>query len=301
MIPPKVDLHSFIVFYFVASEGSITSAAEKLCLTQPTVTYHIKSLEKNIGFKLLDVKRQKVSLTQTGVGLFQYAKEIYHQIADAEKFLENLRETSLHVGMAATFSPMVASAAVAFEELYPHVKLVVKNASSFEVAEDVLNSQADLGVVVSMDYGNPKLRAISISEGEKLLLVASPSSPISKKERLELADLSGHPLVAGPETSATRRIILNKFKAEGLNVPPIIIAEVNSLEWGINLVESGKGMGLYHENVVEKEVSEGRLKVLPLDYYIMVGVDALLRADVPTHPLVERFIPLLREKFANHS
>ncbi len=300
MIPPKVDLRSFIVFYFVASEGSITSAADKLCLTQPTVTYHIKSLEKSVGFKLLDVKRQKVSLTQTGTGLLRYAKEIYHQIADAEKFLEDLRETSLHVGMAATFSHMVASAAATFEELYPHVKLIVRNASSFEVVEDVLNSQVDLGVVVSMDYGNPKLRTIVISAREKLLLVASPSSPISKKVRVELGDLSGYPLVAGPETSATRQIILKKFEVGGLKVPPLVVAEVNSLEWGINLVESGKGMGLYHTKVVEREVSEGRLKVLPLDNDILVGVDALLRADVPMHPLVERFIPLLREKFTDH-
>jgi len=68
MAPSRLDLHSLIVFYFVANEESITAAAEKLCLTQPTVTYHIRSLERNVGLKLLDIRRQKVSLTQAGTG-----------------------------------------------------------------------------------------------------------------------------------------------------------------------------------------------------------------------------------------
>ncbi|HEY78225.1 MAG TPA: LysR family transcriptional regulator [Dehalococcoidia bacterium] len=300
MIPPKVDLHSLIVFYFVASEGSITAAADKLCLTQPTVTYHIRSLEKSVGLKLLDVRRQKVTLTNAGAGLFRYVKEIYQQVTSAEKYLEDLREASFRVGIAATFSSSIASAAAEFDELYPHVKLIVRSASSLEIVEDVLSSQVDLGIVVRMDYENSKLRTITIAAGEKLVLVASPSSPIATKERIELADLSGYPLVAGPETSATRQIILNKFQAEGLEVPPSVIVEVNSLEWGLSLVESGKGVGLYHIKAVGKEIAEGRLKALPLANDITVGVDALLRSDAPVHPLAERFIHLVIEEFKAH-
>lgn len=301
MIPSKLDLHSLVVFYFVATSDSITSAADKLCLTQPTVTYHIRSLERSVGVKLLDVKRQKASLTHAGVGLFRYVNEIYQQMTSAEKFLDDLKETSLRVGIAATFNPIIASAAATFEELYPNVKLIVKNTSSFEVAQNIIDSQVDLGVAVSMDYKNPKLKAIPVSAWERLVLVASPSSPISKEQRVELADLCGYPLVAGPETSATRQIILSKFEAEGLKVPPLIIVEVNSLEWGMNLVENGQGMGLYHIKIVEREIAEGRLKAIPLVNDIWVGADVLLRTDTPEHPMAERFISLVRKAFKNDS
>jgi DNA-binding transcriptional LysR family regulator len=301
MIPSKLDLHSLVVFYFVASSDSMTSAADKLCLTQPTVTYHIRSLERSVGVKLLDVKRQKTSLTHAGVGLFRYVNEIYQQMTSAEKFLDDLKETSLRVGIAATFNPIIASAAATFEELYPRVKLIVKNTSSFEVAQNIIDSQVDLGVAVSMDYKNPKLKAIPVSARERLVLVASPSSPISKEQRVELADLCGYPLVAGPETSATRQIILSKFEAEGLKVPPLIIVEVNSLEWGMNLVENGQGMGLYHVKIVEREIAEGRLKAIPLVNDIWVGADVLLRTDTPEHPMAERFISLVRKAFKNDS
>jgi len=297
MAPSKLDLHSLVVFYYVASEESITAAADKLCLTQPTVTYHIRSLERHVGLKLLDIKRQKVFLTQAGVGLFKYVSEIYHQMTGAEKYLENLKEASLRIGISTTFSTCLASAASAFEKLYPHVKLVIRSASSFEVAEDVLNSEVDLGVVVSMDYGNPKLKSVALSSQEKLVLVASPSSPIAQRQRLAFVNLCGYPLILGPETSATRRIILKKLRVGGCHMPSPIIVEVNSSEWGINLVENGEGVGLHHIKSVERSISEGRLKILPLSGEIWVGVDAILRADSPEHPMAERFMSLVKVAF----
>jgi DNA-binding transcriptional LysR family regulator len=299
MAPSKLDLHSLIVFYYVASEESITAAADKLCLTQPTVTYHIRSLERNVGLKLLDIKRQKVFLTQAGVGLFKYVSEIYHQMTGAEKYLENLKETSIRVGISTTFSTCLASAASAFEKLYPHVKLVIRSTSSFEIADSVLNSEVDLGIVVSMDYGNTRLKSITLSSQEKLVLVASPSSSIAQRPHLAFVNLCGYPLILGPETSATRRIILRKIRSGGCHMPSPIIVEVNSSEWGINLVENGEGVGLHHIKSVERSIAEGRLKILPLSGEIRVGVDALLRADAPEHPMAERFISLVKEAFGN--
>ena len=281
----------------MASEGSITAAADKLCLTQPTVTYHIRTLERNIGVKLLDIRRQKVSLTYAGTGLFKYVNEIYQQMTSAEKFLEDLKETSLRVGISTTFSACVASAASAFEKQFPHVRLVIRSSSSFEVVEDVLSSQVDLGVVVDMNYGNPKLKSMTLSGQQKMILVASPSSSIAQRGRLSLASLCGYPLVLGPETSATRQIILNKIKVGGCAMPTPIVVEVNSPEWGISLVENGEGMGLFHEKSVERAISEGRLKALPITSDISVIADAVLRADAPEHPMAQNFISLVRKCF----
>ncbi len=300
MTPLKLDIQNLIVFYHVANEQSLTSAADKLCLSQPTVTYHIRTLEANIGVKLLDVKRQKISLTRAGIGLLKYAEEVYQQMVGAEKYLENLKENSLRVGICSTFSSTVAAAASLFEDLYPHVKLIVKNATSFEIAEDVSNLQVDLGIVVSMGYQNPRLKSVTLSKRERLVLVASPSSPIFQKERLDFIDICGYPLITGPETSATRRIILNKLKVRGCNMPVPIIVEVNSPEWGKSLIENGKGMGLYHKKSVDNDISTGKLKVLPLPGELYVGADVLIRTDAPEHSMTEQFITLVKNEFENN-
>ena len=292
-------MHSLIVFYFVALEESITAAAEKLCLTQPTVTYHIRALERNVGLKLLDVKRQKVSLTQAGAGLYKYVTEIYHQMTGAEKYLENLKEASLRVGISTTFSSCLTSAASAFEKANPHVKLVIKSASSYEIAEAVYESEVDLGIVVSADYENPKLKSVALSEQEQLVLVASPNSTIAQRPKLAFVNLCGYPLILGPETSATRRLILNKIRAGGCHMPSPIIVEVNSSEWGINLVENGEGVGCHHIRAVEREIEEGRLKVLALNGDIFVGAEAILRGDAPEHPMAQKFISLVKDCLNN--
>jgi DNA-binding transcriptional LysR family regulator len=217
----------------------------------------------------------------------------------AEKYLENLKEASLRVGISTTFSTCLTTAASAFEKIHPQAKLVIRSASSFEIADAVINSELDLGIVVSADYSNPKLKSIMLSPREQLVLVASPSSAIAQRPRLALVNLCGYPLILGPETSATRRIILKKLRAGGCHMPSPIIVEVNSSEWGINLVANGDGVGLHHIRSVERPVAEGRLKILPLSADIYVGVEALCRADAPRHPMVEKFISLVSQALEN--
>lgn len=64
--PLKLNLYHLITFYFVASEKSFSVAAEKLFLSEPAVSLHIKSLERCTGVKLLDVRRKRVYLTKAG-------------------------------------------------------------------------------------------------------------------------------------------------------------------------------------------------------------------------------------------
>jgi DNA-binding transcriptional LysR family regulator len=295
----RLDLHSLIVFYFAAKEESITAAAEKLFLTQPTVTYHIRSLERNLGLKLLEVRRQKVSLTQAGAGLYKYVSEIYRQMIGAEKYLENLKEASLRVGISTTFSTCLSVAAAAFKKANPQVKLIIKSASSFEIAEAVQECEVDLGIVVSTDYGSNKLKTIGLSSEQQMVLVASPSSPIAQRPKLAFVNLCGYPLVLGPETSATRRIILNRIRAGGCHMPSPIVVEVNSSEWGINLVENGEGVGFQHIKSVERSINEGRLKILPLDGNIFIGVEAIMHTDVPEHQMAQKFIAVVNECLKN--
>ena len=82
-------------------------------------------------------------------------------------------------------------------------------------------------------------------------------------------------------------------------MPTPIVVEVNSLDWGINLVENGGGMGLYHEKSVERAISDGRLKALPLPRNISVVAEAILRSDAPEHPIAGKFIALVKEYFKN--
>ncbi len=173
--------------------------------------------------------------------------------------------------------------------------MAIRSSASFEIAQEVINSQINLGIVVSIDYGSAKLRSVNISLRQKLVLVASPSSPIARRECVDFMSLCGYPLVLGPETSAIRRILLKKLRIGGCAMPTPIIVEVNSSEWGISLVESGQGVGLFHIASVQKAIFDGRLKILPLLRDIWMGMDACFHVDAPGHPMADSLISLVTE------
>ena len=75
----NLDPNNLVIFYFVATEKSLTAAADKLHLTQPAITYHIKLLEEYTRVKLIEFKKHQVILTPPGKEVFKYAQEIFQQ------------------------------------------------------------------------------------------------------------------------------------------------------------------------------------------------------------------------------
>jgi len=301
MEPLKLNLNQLVTFYLVANEESFSSAAEKLYLTQPAVTQQIRTLERCAGVKLVDVRRQKVCLTKAGKVLLEYAGEIYEQAKGAQSFLNKVNESSLAVGVSTTLSPIVASVAGEFEQLFPDTKLIIRSAPSHEIVRELLELEYDIAFVISLDYGRRKLESTKVSDGERLVLVASPSFPKSVDKPLKLANLSHCSFILPKEGSATREILLKAFEAEGLQAKGYISVEADYLECSERLAEMGGGIALMPYTSVRSEVAVGRLKIIPLINEIKVGVDALYRRDAPPHLHAKRFIQLTKEAFGGAS
>jgi len=85
----QLNLHHVISFYFLAKEQSFSRAAERLAITQPAVTQHVRGLETQFGTKLIILKKQRVHLTKAGEELFAYAEELFNQAVLTENFLKN--------------------------------------------------------------------------------------------------------------------------------------------------------------------------------------------------------------------
>lgn len=226
--PPKVSTDHLITFYFVAEGKSFRLASELLCLSQPTVLLHIKALEAGFGVKLIHVKKKRVTLTEAGEALFPYARELYRQAKHAEMCLQTFREETLRIGVATTLSPTVTTVAGLFWELFPHVKVIIREGPTYKIVEETSNMLHDLAVVANLDYGIPELEAIEVSRGHKMIFVASPADPLTLEDELKLTALNGHPLVLPVEKSANRVILLSTLEEK--KIVPVIVAEVDNIE-----------------------------------------------------------------------
>lgn len=292
---PNLNPNDLVIFYAVAKEKSLSSAAEKLFLTQPAITYHIQALEQYTGVKLIDFKKRQIFLTNHGKELLKYAGEIYNQLINAERFIKFIRESHIRVGIASVYDvfmrPLLSSM---FEAKNPEIKLTVKSGDSFEMVHNVIDSNLDLAIVPRFDYGSEKLNYIQVSNPEKIVVFASSHQPIPK-EPLDWQDLTKYHLVLGTESSVIRKIIFNKFKEKGLPEPNLA-AEAGSVIWCKSLVENGKGISFTLEKDIQKEVLEGRLKIVPLKEYEYITAEAVTRADM-LNPIIEEFIEMVKEVF----
>ena len=300
MMIPSINPNDLIVFHFVVCERSIKLAAEKLCLTQPTVSYHIGALERHVGTKLFEAKRGTLRLTQTGKDLAQYASRIYHEMASAEQFVEFLRQPILRAGICFTFAIALRTVVPRFEQPnFKEVRLAMRNASSFDIVRDVLDSQLDVGIVVSMDYYNSELKFIPLSTHEKMVIVTSPFDHILEKDKIELADLDGRKFILPAKTSASHQILLKRLEAEGLKVQVSQFETVNNTEWSRYLVEIGETLDFLHIKSVEEQISQGRLAIVPIPTDFRVGADAVIRKDTLTTKAIDTFISSVRRTFKN--
>lgn len=297
MTIPNINLHQLITFYILVTEGSFTTAAEKLFLTEPAVSQQIRDLQISTGVKLVYVKKKRVHLTEAGQTLLGYAEVIYEQAKNADMFLQQIRLGSLRVGASISFSSIVASAAVQFQSLFPDTQLSMKSDSSYEIVGQLLDLQYDVTIVMRANYETDRLRAIRISDAEKLVLVTGWSTPICTSDSLTLADLCDYQFIIPRAGSATREVLLSRFRAEGLELRNSIVVQMDYLQYGKMLAEMGKGIALIPEVEARREVSQERLRVLRLVDDICVAVDALVIKNTPENKLVEEFIGLVKQAF----
>jgi DNA-binding transcriptional LysR family regulator len=293
---PSLDADNLVVFYVVASEKSLTAAAEKLFLTQPAITYRIKTLEEYTRVRLIEIRKHQVTLTPPGQEVYKYAKEIFQQLVSADRFIKSIRESNLRVGIASIYGAMVSPVVNAiYEEEQFKVKLTIESGNAFDMVQNVTDSRLDLAIVPRFDYANNKLKSVEISHPIKLFCFAGRDQ-IIRKQPLNWKDLSEYPLVSGPPTSVVRRMIFEKFKNIGVEMPPLA-AEVDNIGWCINLVEHGKGLSFAFMPDIEQQIKSGGVKIVALDEDLYLSADAVMSQDLFMNPIVNRFITMVKGAF----
>jgi DNA-binding transcriptional LysR family regulator len=293
---PNLDPNNLLVFYMVVTQNGLTSAAEKLFLTQPAITYRLKSLEEYTRVKLFEIKKHQVLLTPSGEEVFKYAKEIYQQLVSADNFIKSIRESNLRVGIASIYNAAVSPVLNAiFEGQKSEVRLTVESGNAFEMVQDVIDSKLDLAIVPRFNYSNEKLKCIDISSPMRLVCFTGKDRVV-RKQPLDWKQLNEYPLVCGPQTSVVRRMVYEKLKSEGIEMRPLT-AEVAHIEWCINLVEHGKGLSFAFLSDIEERIKEGRLKIVPLTEDLFLSAQAVMSNSTFVNPIIEKFISMVKKAF----
>lgn len=231
-------------FHAVASAGSFTGGAQKLHVSQPTVTTQVGQLEALYKAELFHRHGRRVRLTDVGERLLVLSRQIFGLEAEAVELLKDAGELRTgRLNVAAVGPSHVTQMLVAFNQRYPGVQIAVSTGNSQDVLGRLLDYSADVGVLAQV-LADPRFVSVPYSE-HPVVIFCNAEHRFAKRRSVRTAELQGERLILREEGSTTRRALEIALQAAG--VEPLVVMEVASREIIRAAVAQGVGIAAVSE------------------------------------------------------
>jgi DNA-binding transcriptional LysR family regulator len=291
-----INLNQLRVFYEAARSGSFTSAAKKLCITQPAVTAQIKTFEDQCNLKLFKKKGRSLYLSEEGSTLFEYTRKIFEYEKEVEDVIEEMRKLkrgTLRLGTskayARYFMPFLISS---FREAFPHIKVHLDEGSSLDIIHSLLDLKNEVAVIARVEE-DPNITFVPFKR-DRLVLILPSAHAMARKKSVSVEDLVDQPMIMKEMGSGTRKLVNELFSKKGLT--PNVLMETSNTEFIKQLVQRGEGISFLVEEAVAADVREKRLATVPVageEPVLDVSI-AYLKDQHLSHP-ARAFVDMLRK------
>jgi DNA-binding transcriptional LysR family regulator len=237
-------------------------------MTQPAVTFQVRQLEEYFNTRLFDRTHNRISLTEAGQRVYEYADRIFSLYAEMENSVRDLTgEVSgvLMLGASTTIAEYMLPALLGdFKAKYPEVSIRLQVANTDGIVSMVENNTIDLGVVEA-PVSNKNL-VVETCRMDQMVLVVPPSHQLASMESVPIIELSNHPYICREEGSGTREVMLEAMNAAGGNPGSLdIVMELGSPEAVKGAVEAGMGISILSRATIDKELKLGSLVAVNLE------------------------------------
>lgn len=245
-----MELRVLRYFLTVASEESITNAANILHITQPTLSRQLMQLEEELGVKLFIRGKKSITLTEAGMLLRSRAEEIINLTDRTEKeFLEQSDFVSgeIFIGAGETNGMReLAKIIKSFNKQYPQVKYNLHSGNADDIKEKIDKGLIDIGLLTEpVDIG--KYDFVRLKEKDNWGVAMRKDDPLANKEYITPEDLKDKSIICSKRTSIQNELANwfgNKFDSDN------IIATFNLINNAIAIVESEIGCAICLESLV---------------------------------------------------
>lgn len=228
-------------FHAVAVHGSFSRAAERLALTQPAISDHVRKLEDTYGVQLFNRAATGVTLTGMGRKLFAIAERQFETEAEAIDLLSRARtleEGQLTIGADAAVHilPQLAR----FRVQHPRLSLRLVTGNSAALTKQLLDFAIDIAIIAERPTGDAmiarKLRS------DPLVAVVQRSSKLARFKRLTFEQLLKLPLILREDGSMTRSLLMEEAQRRALRLEDTI--EIESREAAREAAAQGIGLAI---------------------------------------------------------
>lgn len=261
----NINLEYYKVFYYVCLEGSLTGAAQKLCISQPAVSQAVRQLEKEAGTRLFLRTSKGVQLTREGELLFRYAKTGVEQLLEGGRMLErmlNMDMGEVRIGASdMTLQFYLLPFLEQFHREYPRIKVTVTNAPTPETIRSLEEGKIDFGVVTTPFSTKNIIHSISV-KSIGTVFVAGSSFAELKGKKLDYSALVSLPCIFLEKNTSTRTFMDQFLLEKGMELIPEF--ELATSDMIVQFAKRNMGIGCVMDGFAEDAIA--RKEVFKLDF-----------------------------------
>ncbi len=258
-----MEIKVLIYFVEVYKYRNFSQAAEKLHVTQPTLSKAVKFLETELEVKLFERSTKQVIPTDVGEIVYRQALKILKSVEDLSSELSDvigLQRGKVKIALppmiGANFFPKVIAQ---FYNRYPHITIELFEDGAFNVAQNVENGTLDLGVVL-LPIEQTCLNYFPFAV-DQLMLAVHPQHPLAAKEQVALKELKDELFIFYRQDFTLH----HRIKAECLKLgfEPKIVVESSQWDFIGKMVAANLGIALLPSTIC-RELDPDKMKFIPL-------------------------------------
>lgn len=293
-MPDLVQLRTFVT---VAEEGHLTRAAERLHISQPTASTHIRALEAEFRLQLFHRTARGLEPTAAGLRLAEAAGQVLGRSRALTGLAEELRgshDGRLSIGTLAEPGLLALLPCVVqrLQRANPLLTVNVEARNSLSIKQGIRAGELHAGFFlapqIDPDLDGFRMRAIDY-------VVAGPHGWRETLERADLRELAALPWVGTPPGSSSAELIQHMFRSQGVRLE--IPVEVSNEVLLRAMIAGGLGVGFMRRDVAEEGVARGIYCIVPGTCRQAMLQFGYRRARAG-EPLLRAFIAVLQEGLA---
>lgn len=279
-----MNLKQLRYFLVVAEEKQITSAAKRLYIAQPPLSYQLKQLEKELGAQLFKRTAHGIELTDAGQIFQSYANEIVSLAQNAENQVHKTISGELGtiaIGMASSSTGLIPMNS--FNELrkyYPEISFDIYEDNTYDILDKLEKKTIDLGIVRT-PYNQTGLNTKTLTTEKMMAISVDPD--FQQKKELRIKDLADQPLII---YRRFEDIFNQTFAHHGLK--PFYAVKCDDSRTAITWAKRKMGVALVPESIATTYAQENMIAIKHANW--ITHLQLVWRKDHQVTPLMKKII-----------
>lgn len=259
-----MNLNQLYYFQTLAQYEHYTKASQKLFISQPSLTYAIKELEKELGVQLFIKNGRNIQLSDAGL---LFLKSVNKSLEALNEGIESMHELSSHYEENVNISviptmvnPFLAPVIKELAIDYPQLKINFRSEKTLDIIQGVKDNKYDFGICSKIDDHQLKFLPIIY---EELVLITPLNHPLAKIKKMTYQDIAKYPFITYQKEISIYHSIMKEFSKR--EISPHILYQLDDESSIASMVSLGFGVAIVANNETIKPFSNIEIIHIPMN------------------------------------